>query len=241
MTKPVCRLAQWSDATAMADLAARAFDNNDLCGRYMHPKRHEYWDDFVTFWRRDIHEHFLEPNVNYVVSIVDERVVGAAKWKRQGKGVVMTQSWMTGPFLRIYSYRNISAHSVIPVLQQQYITLSNRVSSHMWPNRAADPTKVNCLAEAFPHFSHHWSGARQETWFLDMLCVHPDYQCRGHGRALVEWGKERARSEGICASTTSAELKEGFYEKMGFVEVGRANVGPIATVEGGAVMFCDNP
>lgn len=74
-----------------------------------------------------------------------------------------------------------------------------------------------------------------------MLCVHPDYQGQGHGRALVIWGKDKARNDEICASTTSAEMKEGFYEKMGFVEVGRANVGPLACVEGGAVMFCDDP
>lgn len=74
-----------------------------------------------------------------------------------------------------------------------------------------------------------------------MLSVHPDHQLRGHGSALVEWGKEKARSERICASTTSAEMKEGFYNKLGFVEVGRANVGPLSGVEGGAIMFCDEP
>lgn len=95
--------------------------------------------------------------------------------------------------------------------------------------------------DAFPFFAHHWSGNREESWFLDMLSVHPDYQGQGHGRALVEWGKNRARQDKTCASTTSAEFKEGFYEKLGFVQVGRANVGPLESVEGGAVMFCDDP
>lgn len=135
----------------------------------------------------------------------------------------------------------MKAHFSIPVAQRYSIILSNRISSYIWPNRAADPSKANCLAEAFPFFSHHWSGTREESWFLDMLSVHPDYQGQGHGRALVNWGKDQARTDGICASVTSAEMKEGFYEKMGFVEVGRANVGPLACVEGGAVMFCDDP
>ena len=74
-----------------------------------------------------------------------------------------------------------------------------------------------------------------------MLAVHLDYRLHGHGRALVEWGKERAREEGIGASLTSAEMNEGFYSNMGFMEVGRANVGPLVGVEGGAVMFCDKP
>lgn len=57
----------------------------------------------------------------------------------------------------------------------------------------------------------------------------------------MQWGKDRARQEGVCASLTAAEGKEGFYKEMGFGEVGRANVGPLAGVEGGAVMFCDEP
>lgn len=89
--------------------------------------------------------------------------------------------------------------------------------------------------------AHHWSGSREETWFLDMLGVDPEYQLQGHGRTLVEWGKDKAREEGICASLTAAEEKSGFYEKLGFVEVGRANVGPLASVEGGGIMFCDKP
>ena len=72
-----------------------------------------------------------------------------------------------------------------------------------------------------------------------MLCVRPTYQGHGHGRILVQWGKDRAAEEGVCASLTSAENKEGFYEKMGFREVGRANVGPLAHVRGGGVMFWD--
>lgn len=56
---------------------------------------------------------------------------------------------------------------------------------------------------------------------------------------LVQWGKDRAREERVCASLTSAERVEGFYEKMGFEQVGRANVGPLEGVEGGAVMFWD--
>lgn len=121
------------------------------------------------------------------------------------------------------------------------INSAHKISSSIWPNRAADPTKANALHEAFPLFAHYWSGPREESWFLDMLSVHPEYQRQGHGRALVQWGKEKARGELICASLTSAETKEDFYHKLGFVEVGRANVGPLEGVEGGAVMFCDMP
>lgn len=71
--------------------------------------------------------------------------------------------------------------------------------------------------------------------------MQPEFQGYGYGRALVQWGKGRAREEKVCASLTSAEEKEGFYAKMGFEEVGRANVGPLEGVLGGTVMFCDEP
>lgn len=70
------------------------------------------------------------------------------------------------------------------------------------------------------------------------LSIHPKYQRQGHGRALVQWGMEKARGEGIFASLTWAETKEEFYHELGIVEVWRANVGPLEEV-GGAVIFCD--
>lgn len=107
MTKSSCRLAEWNDTAVIAELAAKAFDHNDLCGRYMHPERHKFPDDFVTFWRRDIRNHFFEPNVYFIVSTVDDSetgsstVVGAAKWKRQGRNAPeSTQSWATGSSLQ---------------------------------------------------------------------------------------------------------------------------------------------
>lgn len=106
-------------------------------------------------------------------------------------------------------------------------------------NRAADETKTTILEETFPLFSHHWSGARAQNWTLEMLATHPGFRFRGIGRDLVEWGTGRAEKDGICASVISSYEGTGFYEKLGFVEVGRANVGEMIThgIQGGAIMF----
>lgn len=113
---------------------------------------------------------------------------------------------------------------------------------YMWPNRAADPKRVNILEETFPLFAHHWSGSRQQGWFLDMLATHPDYQGQGVGKELVMWGINKAKEENVCASVISALGKEPFYGKCGYVEVGKANVGPLAEcgIKGGAIMFCED-
>ena len=115
----------------------------------------------------------------------------------------------------------------------------NWVSSSIWRDRSADASKLNALDEMFPLIAHHWGGARAETWFLDFLCVHPEFQRRGHGRDLVRLGVQRSEEEGVCTSLISSWNKEGFYGKSGFVETGRANVGGLKELKGGAIMFRD--
>lgn len=75
-----------------------------------------------------------------------------------------------------------------------------------------------------------------------MLATHPDFQGQGLGKELVQWGLEEAEKENMCVSVISSLGKEGFYGKFGFIEMGRANVGPLTGIQGGAIMFRDvNP
>lgn len=60
----------------MAEIAAQAFDQNDLCGRYMHPHRHEFPDDYIRFFRQEIRSEFFKPGVWFLVTTV---VVGKEK------------------------------------------------------------------------------------------------------------------------------------------------------------------
>lgn len=113
------------------------------------------------------------------------------------------------------------------------------IEKWIWPNRAADPAKANVLQEEWPLICHHWEGERKENWYLDLLAVHPASQGKMYGRELVQWGIDEAGKEGVPASLISAKGKERFYGRFGYVEVGRANVGPLAGIEGGAIMFND--
>jgi ribosomal protein S18 acetylase RimI-like enzyme len=72
-----------------------------------------------------------------------------------------------------------------------------------------------------------------------MLATHPDFQRRGLARKLVMWGVEQAEKDNVCASLVSSDSAEDFYRSCGFVEVGRANVGPLKEhgIKGGAIMF----
>ncbi|KAH8668840.1 acyl-CoA N-acyltransferase [Xylariales sp. PMI_506] len=112
-----------------------------------------------------------------------------------------------------------------------------KLNALVWPNRACDPEKEDILERGFPHFAHVWSGNRAESWYLAVLGVHPDYQGKGIGRVLVQWGLQRAQEEGICASVAASRGKDGFYTRCGFdiqdgsVCDGDAN--PLSGVEGG--------
>lgn len=124
-------------------------------------------------------------------------------------------------------------------LRSAYVAAWNWASTLLWPDRSADPAQAHALEANFPLIAPTWGGERARTWFLSMLCVAPEWQGRGFGAELVDWGVRRAEREGVSASLISARGKDGFYGRLGFVEVGRADVGPLEGVGGGAIMFRD--
>jgi GNAT superfamily N-acetyltransferase len=112
------------------------------------------------------------------------------------------------------------------------------------PNRAASQENEDIIERSYDHVDHIWTGERAESWYLECLAVHPDYQNRGQGRALVHWGLQQARREGIACSVIAADGKERFYQACGFHvgPVGRAGEGegnPTRDVPGGLIFFQD--
>lgn len=116
----------------------------------------------------------------------------------------------------ILNQRHSSGHPENPL----NISFLQKASS--FENRAADLTKLSIWKDCFGLISHFWSGPRQENWSLDLLAVHPDYEGKGHGRRLVQWGIDESKKEGIATSVVAAYEKDPFYERLGFVKVGMA-------------------
>lgn len=117
-----------------------------------------------------------------------------------------------------------------------------RIHAWVWPNRACDPEQEDVIERAYPFLDGRvWTGERSESWYLEFLAVHPDFQGRGAGRKLVEWGLQRAEEEGICASVIAAKGKDSFYRKCGFdILDGHAGMGkgnPLANIEGGNIFW----
>ena len=51
---------------------------------------------------------------------------------------------------------------------------------------------------------------------LEMLAVHPAYQGHGHGGALVRWGLELARMDGVKQGVIGPEKGMKLYKSLGF-------------------------
>jgi ribosomal protein S18 acetylase RimI-like enzyme len=69
--------------------------------------------------------------------------------------------------------------------------------------------------------------AQDDGMLLDSVAVHPAYQGRGVGRALLDLAEERARARGhvlirLYTHRTMVE-NQRLYERLGYAETGRAD------------------
>lgn len=107
-------------------------------------------------------------------------------------------------------------------------------------NRAADPAYADVFERASVFTHGYWTGARAESWYLDLLMVDPSHQRKGFGRALVQYGLALADTEGVCASLIASEAGDGLYASCGFKAVGRMQEGegnPLQGMPGGRIFF----
>lgn len=224
------RAATSADLLPAAKCLASALKDNELFGEYMHPHRKEYPNDMQLFFLRLLREMYYcsaDDHILLATAGTTARIVGVAIWTRKRGSKWMGDRTRLDPFDRIVT------------------RAKNAVSSFFYPDRAADPTRLDVLERMEPFTAHLWKGTRAESWYLDLLGVEPDEQGQGYGREMVQWGFERAKEEGIGCSVTAADGKERFYERCGFdVKVGMASesggdANPLKDVPGGMIMFWD--
>lgn len=217
------RLAEPSDESAIVDIFARAFFDEDLFGRVIHPYRAQYPQDVQIFWHEMVRSDWSNPRNRTIVVVttdgnLQEKVIGAAIWQRQGEDAPaqrLTSEWSDpGQWPALPSMRN----------------------------RALDPSKKTILQESIPYTKHYWAD-HAANWYLNFCCVDPEAAGRGAGRLLVRWALDRAEKEGVAASVMASEGSDTFYLKCGFDEVvGNANEGkgnPLQgqNVRGGNIVF----
>ena len=57
----------------------------------------------------------------------------------------------------------------------------------------------------------------EDHWYLHLLAVHPDWQGKGVGSALLHWCVSKATEENVPLLLWSSVVVELFYRKHGFV------------------------
>jgi GNAT superfamily N-acetyltransferase len=85
---------------------------------------------------------------------------------------------------------------------------------------------LSFLDSAVENAGKYWTGKHAECWDLYVCGVHPDFQRKGIGKTLVEWGTKKADEERVSASVLCGEKNRGFYSRYGLSElVGSGNDG----------------
>ncbi|KAF1837628.1 hypothetical protein BDW02DRAFT_518382 [Decorospora gaudefroyi] len=203
------RKAQLWDINAITRIWHKAFFDDEIIGDIMHPHRHQYPEGVYWFLLQGVRERFWDWRHQFVVAVDqdNETIVGAADWRRLGAGGASRELFRVDP-------RNLIAPA---------IHAWHAVVERVFPNRAADPSRSSFLDSAVAASAQYWTGDRTECWDLHVCGVDPDYQGKGVGKLLAQWGVQEAQKEGsgTCASVLCGEKNRGFYGKAGLtVQVG---------------------
>jgi hypothetical protein len=91
------RPATLSDLSSIAGVWAAAFFDDEIIGEIMHPHRNKYPDDVYWFLLRGIRERFWDWRHQFMVVTNGGKVVGAADWRRLGKGGAKRELWKADP------------------------------------------------------------------------------------------------------------------------------------------------
>jgi GNAT superfamily N-acetyltransferase len=196
------RNATYEDLLPASKVLAAAFKNEGLFGGLFHPHRNEFPDDMHLFFLQKLRVDWAR------TSTPDQRIL-LAHPPQDPSTIAGVAIWQRKRATPVPDPEDVAAK----VKEMEAINAAEAVSQ---PNRAADFTHHNILAESDRFIKHHWSGSRAESWYLDILGVDPKQGGHGYGKLLTKYGFELARKEGVGASVISALDRESFYEALGF-------------------------
>ncbi|KAK2019121.1 acetyltransferase [Colletotrichum eremochloae] len=236
MAKPEFRVRPGTsaDLPAVADIYMASF-GDDWAVQKMHPRRREFPDDWRAWSHRFFYARYWGPEQQlfYVLVVPDlssasgERVV-AFMWWRRPYPTPEEKSATEGP-LTIRGWLK-------PVLLGL-----NSLSGYLWPPRCVDPELADIFDDTHvasdPIKDDPEHPRRKNAWYLSTLAVHPEFQGKGYGSLLVREGLQQVDKEGVPAWLIGLGGVEPFYERLGFVVKGRANVGRLADWDGGSIMY----
>ncbi|KAI1123033.1 acyl-CoA N-acyltransferase [Nemania abortiva] len=207
------RLATTSDLDAIAWVAVAASPADPIFP-YRYPHMDQYPEDFAKYTRIRYGEYLADPNSVVMVfecpSIEDTSV----------SKLVAFSIWVPPPSQE-------PAHAGVSATQSALNTTPTGNAQNRKPvdrpeRRDASPARMMA-------FRANISAAKQRLFdesygdsqlYLGMLACHPDYQRRGAGTQLVEWGISKARAEKLTLTLFASPMGAFLYKHLGFRDAG---------------------
>jgi len=101
-------------------------------------------------------------------------------------------------------------------------------------DRSIDPVALEHFRSVLnaPNFAKYFESLPQrhkevkqdQHWELGLLGTHPDYRRRGVGKMMLQWGFDRATSDGVPLVLIGTTSGEKLYLQCGFREVARVDL-----------------
>jgi len=170
-------------------------------------KEEDIPDDRLRKDIRGIAHEELRPNIIPVTALLDGEVAGFAVWE------IPRRHWRHENFPQ-FVYRKT-------------IERMDALNDWLYPTAGVRGDRRRLIRSLrMEHANKHLGeGKVEETWYLKTLAVHPKFQRKGVGTALVKWGMERARLNGERLYVDASYVGKPLYLKLGFTEVGGFFVG----------------
>jgi ribosomal protein S18 acetylase RimI-like enzyme len=208
------RLAGYEDLSKIARLGSQAFKSETVFG-WLYPLRDSNPKAFEETLYRQAVTRFLTPGWVTIVAVGEssdsswcspDEIVGYGVWLRDG-GDPGAQYWNQDPLSQ--------------KLQRWTWWTQHRLGLMTgWYVAANDLSRLDKLHHIANDIYEHIP----DSWYLDTLGVNPQYQRKGIGRMLLDWGVERANSENVPVLLESTAYGEGLYRKAGFLDFDRVEL-----------------
>lgn len=166
----------------------------------------------IYFTERDHRHRELGPTSFTVTALVDGVVVGCAHWQTP-KSLWQSETLMERLYRKAIQTKDKLEDWLYP---QVWYRPGTRDEFH----RAQEDKMTEYLGE----------NGIDDMWYLKVLCISPDYQRKGFGEALLDWGLNRAQVRGEKVYLEASEFGKALYLKKGFKEIGAVVMGNGATI-----------
>lgn len=206
------RLATFDDCSDIAQIGIHAFESEQVFG-WLYPLRQSNPNAFeATFYHQAV-ARSLKPRWVTVVAVGDEsdrwcngEIVGFAVWFREGTDAG-AQTWNQDPMSQKLRRWLWMAQNKLELVAG-------------WYTLASDQSRLDQLHDIVEKLYLHMPN----RWYLDTLGVNPQYQRKGIGRKLLDWGIERANAENVPIALEATLYGEHLYRRAGFFDYDRVDL-----------------